>query len=256
MMEHDKLDYLLNNLRANPVYNAAEIVSRRQQLLGRASAPMPASSDKQEARREAVAKRLNQLREKFWVAPLGSLKENLASLPTSQFPDLDLAASRLKQLVVYRPDFARLTQHKHCNTTLCNAMRAVIVLPPAKAGAMRERANRTLSKVPPGALRRMIKMMKREFPHLYEMEEDWLKEVGGLAKYNKDSSGQPANLLRMSIVGAVVVVTLVFVIGGVVSFIDGFGGGFGGRIPFVGPLGVFATIVIIRFLLVTVANYD
>lgn len=236
MSATDHTPYLVASLNANPVYDAASIIARRQRLLGRSSGePTGPGDERREARRAAIAARLDQIRGEFWTAPLPRLKEKLNALSRSDFPDLDIAVARLRQVAICRPDFVKLAQHRRTNMTLFNAFKAVVVLPPSKAGSMRERANRALAKVPPRELRRTIATMKSAFPHLYQLEADWLKQVGRLKKY----SGERRDVLGPVLVaGSVLIglILLVLVIGLVVS-----SGSF--RVG-----GVVAVVFAIRFL--------
>jgi len=216
MSSIDYRPYLQANLTANPVYDAGLIIARREKLLGRSSDEPAAPSNRQrEARQAALTARLDTIRSQFWSAPLSQLKEQLNRLPVSEFPDLDIAIARLKQVALCRPDFPRLAQHRRANKVLFNALKAVVVLPPSQAGATRERANRSLAKVQPQKLRRMITMMKKEFPHLYQLEADWLKQVGRLKKYAASTESALTGPI-LAIGGVVICIALVALLVGLV----------------------------------------
>jgi hypothetical protein len=177
-------EYVSSVLQLNPVEQAAAILRRRNCFLGMVPAE-PAQPDESRAQmwRDNLQNQINAVRQDFWTAPLEQLQQTLASLDAHKFPDLEVTVRRLRQLASVRDEFPRLAAHKHANQLLFDAFTHVVVLSPREAGIAKERTLQALiAEHQISRAKKMVKMLKSKFPHLYQLEPNWFHQVSRLRK--------------------------------------------------------------------------
>ncbi|MFM9963129.1 MAG: hypothetical protein ACKV2Q_18130 [Planctomycetaceae bacterium] len=175
----DPAEYLASVLPLNPIFQAEEILAARDRFLGRSTATAAASDRWQLQEQRAVLQaRIDELRQQFWTAKPKELREALESLSVDQYPDLLLAVERLQAAFRVRADFPKLAQHAHCDEELFEQLKEIAVAAPREAGRskhtffLRTWSNLALH----NRCRKMITMLRREFPDLYELEREWLQQ--------------------------------------------------------------------------------
>lgn len=188
-------DYLRAALQLNPVEQSARILRCRTQFLGLQSSE-PAAPDRAEEqakhrvlRRQHARTRIEQLRNEFWTAPLGTVRDGIASLDVSDFPELRPALDRLHSVLVHRPRFPQLAAEPDRESNLFKALQKIVVQAPQEAAATRERFLRWLQGRPERVrpVKRMIRLLQRKFPELYELESEWLEHVKQVRSSREES---------------------------------------------------------------------
>lgn len=184
------VEYLKQVLTLNPLAEAETILDRRHRFLGIAvRQPLTRTADEgKSSEQRAIARRvIDEVRTKFWNMPLESLRSQLDAVDFRPFPELKMAADRLRLVATFRPDFPRLAQHPKTHLSLFGFFKNAVVLPPREAGAYKERCLQNLSAS--DALKvcqKMVRMMQKEFPDLYQLEPDWLGQVLKLKRARGD----------------------------------------------------------------------
>lgn len=212
-------EYLAQALTMNPLEESDAILALRAEHLGLQpkAASLGEQSWQREQRREQLAKRINQLRYHFWSLPIQQLRAELDHADVSGLPELQPAVDRLRIVSFCRADFPRLAQHPKTQLDLFNLLKHVAVLPPRTASTVKENFLRSVKTA--GQLndcRRMIRMMKREFPQLYQLESDWLtqldhrKSVRGLSPNQQQVGG--GSSFDFGVPGWVIVVVILFIL--------------------------------------------
>lgn len=183
--------YLDRMLQLDPLPNASRMLDLRFRYAG-----LSTGQSKQEGqsaniaeRRKLVSKRLDQIRTDFWtISPL-DLRKRLEALNVSDLPELKASVDRLRLLTSYQDQFQQLAKHPQREINLYNTFRRIIMLPPRKAGTVKEKYLRQLpySEARP-KVREMVKMMRDKFPALYAIESDWFKQVGQIKSRRSDEN--------------------------------------------------------------------
>jgi hypothetical protein len=180
---HEKLlQYVERALALNPLDDSAAIIRRRSRLLG-LEAPAPAKAAVTPARdpgreRQRFLERLEAIRATFWTAPLVQLRASLEQLDASEFPDVHAAVRRLSVVAGHRDQLPRLVGHKAFDAHFLGVFKEVLISAPRDAAVSREKALAAFgtTKVRKSGSK-MIKLIERELPHLYELESAWLKSL-------------------------------------------------------------------------------
>lgn len=173
--------YLSTVLQLEPSQNAAEILSYRRryhrglELVEQtpdsrvADAPMP----NREALREAVEK----LRQAFWSAKPQSFAAQAEQLDLSAYPDLREARNRLLRVNQLRHEFVELIGTRGVDQEFVNRFRKIVVASTRDATVMKEMMLASMRKSAHKSARKTIKIIRRRFRNLYELEVDWLESM-------------------------------------------------------------------------------
>ncbi len=183
-----KRKYLAKVLRMNPLTESEKIISFRATILGKSTPDKVQANDAaqiQHLRLSATGK-IDELRKRFWVTPQQTLLDELRQIDVSQLPDLQPTVARLQIIAQLIPQFQSLVQHPETRINLVNTIKRMIMLPPREAGAIKAaylRKAAYASALP--IVQKMIFMMHREFPQIYNLEPDWFYEISKLKpRYN------------------------------------------------------------------------
>lgn len=185
----DPAEYLASVLPLNPIFQAEEILAARDRFLGRTSSAGASSESWQlHEQREALQKKIDQLREQFWTTKPKDLREGLEGLSVDPFPDLKLATERLQAAFRVRIEFPKILQNKHCDQELFDKLKEIAVAAPREAGRAKQAffLRSSSSTKLHNRCRTMIKMLRSEFPDVFELEREWLQQV----EETKPISGQ------------------------------------------------------------------
>jgi hypothetical protein len=91
---------------------------------------------------------------------------------------LKAATDRLRLVATFRPEFPRLAQHRKTDLSLFRFFKTAVVLPPREAGPYKERCLQHLASSDTlKTCQKMVHMMRKEFPSLYQLESDFLGQV-------------------------------------------------------------------------------
>ncbi len=171
--------YVTKALRQNPFEQSASIVRRRNRLLGllpreQKTQAQPDTASPLEARKRLQAE-IDRVRKAIWKDPIPELSRALAALDTDRFPDLGSSVRRLQTIVGHRDRFPGLTAHKDFDGDFFEVFREVLAASPRESAMLKEKV---LVRFGKRRLRkkgtRMIRLIQRELPQLYELESDWL----------------------------------------------------------------------------------
>jgi hypothetical protein len=195
------VQYLEQTLRLNPLNDGAMIIRRRSRLLGLEApaaksavgnaggaggargAPMAGSAiaapvmDVAAARQKQLA-RIEDIRGRFWTTPLPMLKTSLEKMSSNEFPDIQSVVKRLSVVASHRDQIPRLTSDKAFDGDFFKVFKEVLVASPRDSAIAKER---TLAAFGDAKLRKrgtkMIGLIERELPYLYELESQWMKSL-------------------------------------------------------------------------------
>lgn len=174
------LQYVEQALRTNPLEESAAIIRRRSRLLGLethaiAEAKPPVDPAVQ---RQKLIKRIESLRAGFWSMDLGALRDSIANLDANDFPDVEAVVRRLAIVAKHRDQLPRILGNKAFDGDFFKVFKEVLIAAPRDSAIVKEQA---LVAFCTRKLRRrgskMIKLIERELPHLYELESQWLKSL-------------------------------------------------------------------------------
>ena len=174
-----QLQYLYHALQLNPVTQASAIIRRRSRCLGldNRSVENPSNQDTT-AIRANLRKRIDTLRNQFWTMHGARIRQELESMPVEEFPELKMSVNRLRTMTTYRDEFQKLAAHPKKNINLLNTFKRVVMSPPVQAGQIKEKYLRNMAMDPNAErVKLMAKVIRKEFPQLYELESDWFNEI-------------------------------------------------------------------------------
>jgi hypothetical protein len=189
------LQYVERALVQNPLEESAAIIRRRSRLLGLEPAIARTSETATEANpaveRQAVLKRIEAIRSTFWKAPLAELRASLAELKSQTLPDIQSAVGRLSVVASHRDQIPRLISDKAFDGDFLSVFKEVLIAAPRDSAVTKEK---TLVAFGDRKIRRrgtkMIRLIERELPYLYELESQWLKSlVAARGKPKAQSTG-------------------------------------------------------------------
>lgn len=173
-------DYLVRMLQLNPAAASDQIIAIRSRALRLAPRDQAAGANARSsaARRASVLRRLEQIRTQCWTASPADLLAQLAALPVDDLPDLSQAVRRLQVLVHNRPLLPQLATHRDFDGDLFSSLKKVLAGSSRETSVVREQ---TVSRFRSAHLRkrgrRMIKLLKRQAPALYELESNWFESL-------------------------------------------------------------------------------
>ncbi len=186
--------YLDRVLSLNPTTSARLMVDFRWRFCGLATASGTESKslnpDQLTSRRTAVEKQLEKVRAHFWRAAPEKLSKSLEAIKASEFADLSAGVQRLQRLLQHRDAIEKLSSHPDREVNLYNTFRRIVMLSPRKAGEVKESYLRNFAySESRKKVLAMIKMMRKEFPELVEIETDWFNQITRIKDRAKKSSG-------------------------------------------------------------------
>jgi hypothetical protein len=186
-----KTAYLKKVFSLNPVYDAAKMVELRSVYCG-LSAETPTSTNPVDLdeRKRRIKKRLESIRASFWNSTAPQLRKELDALHARDFPELKIGVDRLKTLTLYREDIQALAKHPLKEINLYNTFRRVVMLPPRKAAAVKQKYLRDLAHSDvKSKVEKMVKMIQKEYPQLYEIESSWFQQISRIKSRRVAESG-------------------------------------------------------------------
>ena len=188
----EKRKYLFNVLQLNPATQADQIIASRQRMLGFAEVVKhdPNSQESADLRRRLI-ERIETIRSQFWIQPANELRAQLEKLPVGKFRDLKADVDRLRLILVSRNQINSLSQEKPLSINLLNTFKRLVMSTPRDAGKIKERYLREMSNNPNSdKVKRMVKMLRKKHPQIYEFESAWFDELLRLkTKKQVDPSG-------------------------------------------------------------------
>jgi len=221
--------YLNEVLSMDPMSDAWRMVEKRWKFCGlskQKATDKPADPEALRKQRRYLERQLEDFRGNFWLEPGESLRRSLDELSADPFPDLKAGVDRLKLLTLHREELQDLGQHPKREINLYNTLRRVVMLSPREAGSIKEKYLReyAYSKTP-NKIRRMIKIIREEYPAIYDMESDWFQQIGRIRnRLKEDTVSQTAGWSFE--LPAWMWVVLVILLGRVVLAIVRYSGGF------------------------------
>lgn len=176
------LQYVEQALRTNPLEQSAAIIRRRSRLLGLETPAVPQPAAKAAVdpgvQRQTLMKRIESIRAGFWTMPLGALRESIAKLDAADFPDVEAVVRRLTVVAKHRDQIPRILGNKAFDADFFRVFKDVLIDAPRDSAIAKEQV---LVAFGERKLRRrgtkMIKLIERELPYLYELESQWLKSL-------------------------------------------------------------------------------
>ena len=173
------IDYLQRQLARNPVHESVDIVRARASEfdLETKQASSSEAAPSQENRQQ-VRKRLEQIRQHCFSAPVDQLLERLGQLPVGDFPELAALAGRLTVILKNRDKLAALTSHRRFDADFFSVLRKVLLTPAREVALLREQVMVSFRR-PENRSRgqAMIRLLKANVPEVYALEADWLDSL-------------------------------------------------------------------------------
>lgn len=175
------VDYMARLLQLNPLQAGDEIIAVRSEALGLAkkvkvSEAMPAEA--QRADRRALLDNLESLRAQFWTLPIEQLWQRVNSLSGEGFADVEAAIARLRVVADYRPRFVALVQKSEFDGELFSSLKEVLTRSPRDTAVLREQVLAKFRvRERRGRGRKMVELLQREMPAIYELEADWFNTL-------------------------------------------------------------------------------
>lgn len=176
------LQYVERALRTNPLEESAAIIRRRSRLLGLETPAIALAEAKPTidpaVQRQKLIKRIESLRAGFWSMDLGTLRDSIANLDASEFPDIEAVVRRLSTVAKQRDQIPKILGNKAFDGDFFRVFKEVLIAAPRDSAIVKEQS---LVAFGTTKLRRrgtkMIKLIERELPYLYELESHWLKSL-------------------------------------------------------------------------------
>ncbi len=196
MTQTDSKKYAQALLRLNPYNSAQQIVERRARYLGleNQASTKPGADAGLPLRRQTAEAALAEIRSDFWISPLPQIQSRLAALKLEGMPDLAASATRLAQCAEVRPEFERLHAEHEVNKPFVDALRQILVLPPAAAGQRKDQQEHELCRWPKRrSAKRTVRFINRNYPQIYQLEREWFNHIASASRF-----ARPAKRLRGS----------------------------------------------------------
>jgi hypothetical protein len=157
----------------------AELAKKRARFGGlqnQASTKPGADADLPRRRQTAEAE-LAKIRSDFWTSPLPEIQSRLATLKFEGMPDLAASARQMARVADVRPEFERIYAEHQINKQFVDALRQILVLPPAAAGQKKYQQEQELRWRKPQSVKYTVRFVKRNYPQIYDLERDWLDHI-------------------------------------------------------------------------------
>ncbi|MCA9234208.1 MAG: hypothetical protein KDA44_01970 [Planctomycetales bacterium] len=191
-------EYLVRMLQLHPAAASDEIIAIRSRALGLTPKSQPATraGDDPATRRAAALEKLQQIRQKCWSAPPEQLVAQLDALRADDLPDVRAASHRLRVLARNRRHLPRLVEQKGFDGEFFVALKQVLAGSPRETNVTREQM---VARFRSGDLRkrgrRMIALLKRETPELYELESAWFESLLRQKKSNASRAERKSDVV-------------------------------------------------------------
>lgn len=167
-------------LRLSPYHSAQQIVEQRALYLGldRQASTNPEADAALPRRRQTAEAELTRIRSDFWNSPLPQIQSRLAELKLEGMPDLAAAAQRLALAAEVRPEFERLFAEPNVNKQFVDALRQIVVLPPAAARHAKDQQENEPWRWRKGpSARKTMRFIDRNYPQIYQLEREWFDHI-------------------------------------------------------------------------------
>lgn len=178
---HDRItEHLTRSLRANPLWQASDVLASRAQALRLETHDADAAQLAADTANEKAALRegLAEIRGAVWDTPTEQTVARLANLPLERHPELAATADRLRAVAAAREEAVPLASGKHYDADFFEQFQKVLVSSPSEAAATREQV--TAAFADRGLRRRglrMVRLMRSSAPRLYAIEAEWLDRL-------------------------------------------------------------------------------
>ena len=195
------IDYMVRVLQMNPVQQCDEIVDARSTIIGQAKKPGQAKSQETgdaKVERRNLLTELDSLRAKFWSLPPETLQTKLTQLNGRGYADLDAAVARLRVVAAHRDEFPKLADKLGFDRYIVDSLKEILTKSPRDVALLKEHelaAFRKRSEHKRG--RRIVKLIKRELPAIYELEANWFD-----ALYKQKAKGTLVVSANRALVGS------------------------------------------------------
>jgi hypothetical protein len=185
MHETQARDYLVQQLKRNPLEEAFSVLDHRARWLQQKTTSRPTLDDHDTylAHKEQVLKNMAALRSVFWSLKTPFLQQQLAAIDVAEYPDLSVSLQRLQAVAAQRESFLRLKQHPACFEAFYKPFCELVIAPPHQMAALQEqflqKFHTDLPEQPthnPRDYRRMVAVLQQEFPEIYVLEQTWLNQ--------------------------------------------------------------------------------
>ena len=186
MTQTDSKKYAQALLGLNPYNSAQQIVEQRARYLGLDNqAPTKPGADAQLPRRRQTAEAaLAEIRSDFWISPLPQIQSRLAALKLEGMPDLAASATRLAQAPKFDPEFERLYAERKVNKQFVDALRQILVLPPAAAGQRKDQQEHELCRGRKlRSAKSTVRFIDRNYPQIYQLEREWFDHIASASRF-------------------------------------------------------------------------
>jgi hypothetical protein len=196
MTQTESKEYAQAMLRLNPHNSAQQIMEWRARYLGLDNqATTKAGADAQlPRRRQTAAAALAAIRSDFWISPLTQIQSRLDALKLEGMPDLAVSATRLAQVAEARPEFERLCAERKTNKQFIDALRQIVVLPPAAAGQRKDQQEHELSRWRKRrSAKHTVRFIARNYPQVYRLEREWLDQFASARRSASPAKGPSEN---------------------------------------------------------------
>jgi hypothetical protein len=180
MTQTDSKEYAQAMLRLNPYNSAQQIVEQRARYLGleNKASPKPGRDAGLPRRRQIAAAALAEIRSDFWISPVPQIQSRLAAMKLEGMPDLAALATRMARAAEVRPEFERLDAERKINKQFVDALRQIVVLPPAAAGLKKHQQEHEPRRWRKGlSAKKTVRFINRNYPQIYQLEREWFDHI-------------------------------------------------------------------------------
>jgi len=126
---------------------------------------------------------LQECRKDLWKYSHSELNQLLDQVPQAGEPDLQILADKLRRVSALRFRFDELAKRLGERTYLVELLQSLATLSPKDAASRREAEIRSLHQGPNRvALTEGSKIIRLEFPDIYQIEASWLNEIASYEK--------------------------------------------------------------------------
>jgi hypothetical protein len=185
MTQTDSKEYAQAMLRLNPYNSAQQIVEQRARYLGLESqaSTKPGGDAELPRRRQTAEAALAEIRSDFWISPLPQIQSRLVALKLEGMPDLAALATRMARAAEVRPEFERLDAEHKINKPFVDALRQIVILPPAAAGQKRDQQEHEPWRWRKGlSAKKTVRFLNRHYPQIYQLEREWFNHIASASR--------------------------------------------------------------------------
>ncbi len=185
-------DYLKQQLAMDPRGSAARIIALRARQLGLASSGVGAAQQLQPPRAVADARKaIDAIRGQFWTLPINALNQQLMAIDLRPYPELATVVDGLKRAAAIRAEFPKLAQRLNGDLGLFHCVKQAVTMPPRDVAGMKESVMRSLlAGENIKAYKSAAKVIKEEFPAIYELQREWIDEILKAKRLRRDTAAR------------------------------------------------------------------